>query len=86
VERDEGDSNAQFFLRFREHLNEVDDVSNVILKGHLEVEGHLDEVVDLIFFRPEYVRKFGSSSTISCKSLKRTAPIRTRKTRKSSRL
>jgi hypothetical protein len=35
----------------------VDGVSNVILRGHLEVEGHLDKVLDLIFFRPEYLRK-----------------------------
>jgi hypothetical protein len=57
VEEDEEESNEDFFQRFREHLNEVDEVSNVILKGHLEVEGHLDDVVDLIFFRPEYLRK-----------------------------
>jgi hypothetical protein len=57
VEKDEQDSNEEFFRRFRAHLNEVDEVSNVILKGHLEVEGHLDDVVDLIFFRPEYLRK-----------------------------
>lgn len=57
MEEDEEESNEKFYLRFREHLNEVDELSNVILRGHLEVEGHLDDVVDLIFFRPEYLRK-----------------------------
>lgn len=47
----------EFIDKFRKHLNEVDEISNVILRGHLEVERALDAVVDLIFFRPEHVRK-----------------------------
>jgi len=51
------EASDEFIQDFRRHLNEVDGVSNVILRGHLEVEGHLDTVLDLIFFRPEYFRK-----------------------------
>ncbi|MCP3469955.1 hypothetical protein NLM33_06380 [Bradyrhizobium sp. CCGUVB1N3] len=51
------EASDEFIRDFRRHLNEVDGVSNVILRGHLEVEGHLDTVLDLIFFRPEYLRK-----------------------------
>lgn len=57
MEEGEEEPNETFYLRFRENLNEVDELSNAILRGHLEVEGHLDDVVDLIFFRPEYLRK-----------------------------
>jgi hypothetical protein len=56
AEYEEG-SNEEFFLRFRAQMNEVNELSNVILRGHLEVEDHLDDIVDLIFFRPEYLRK-----------------------------
>ena len=51
------EANDKFIRDFRRHLNEVDGVSNVILRGHLEIEGHLDMVLDLIFFRPEYLRR-----------------------------
>jgi hypothetical protein len=47
----------EFIQAFSRHLNEVDGMSNVILRGHLEIEGHLDTVLDLVFFRPEYFRK-----------------------------
>ena len=50
-------SNDEFIDNFRQHLSKVDELSNVILKGHIEVEGHLDDVVDLIFFRPEFLRE-----------------------------
>ncbi|WP_156041828.1 hypothetical protein [Bradyrhizobium sp. URHD0069] len=50
-------ANDEFIQDFRRYLNDVDGVSNVILRGHLEIEGHLDTVLDLIFFRPEYLRK-----------------------------
>lgn len=46
----------EFVENFRKHLSEVDELAQVILKGHLEVERHLDDVVDTIFFRPEYLR------------------------------
>lgn len=49
----------RFIKEFRAHLSVIDELSNVILRAHLEVELALDEVVDLIFFRPEFVRKIG---------------------------
>jgi hypothetical protein len=51
------EASEEFMREFRRHLNEVDDVSNAILRGHLEIEGHLDTVLDMIFFRPEHFRK-----------------------------
>jgi hypothetical protein len=53
---EEGDGD-RFIGNFRRHLSQVDEVSNAILRGHLEVERTLDAVVDLIFFRPEYLKK-----------------------------
>jgi len=52
---EEGDGD-RFIQNFRRHLSQVDEVSNVILRGHLEVERTLDAVVDLIFFRPKYLK------------------------------
>jgi hypothetical protein len=49
-------SGDRFIRRFRQHLTEVDELSNTILRGHLEVERDLDEIVELIFFRPEYLK------------------------------
>jgi hypothetical protein len=57
VEENERALGQEFLERFRRHLSEVDELSNVILKGHLEVESHLDDIVDMIFFRPEHLRK-----------------------------
>jgi hypothetical protein len=51
------EASDEFIRDFHRHLDKVDGVSNVILKGHLEIEGHLDTVLDLIFLRPEYLRK-----------------------------
>ena len=43
----------EFLVQFRKQMSEVNELSNIILNGHLEVEKHLDDAVDLIFFRPE---------------------------------
>ncbi|KRP85080.1 hypothetical protein AOQ72_04980 [Bradyrhizobium yuanmingense] len=51
------DASDKFLRDFRQHLHQVDEIANVILRGHLEIERHLDTVLDLIFFRPEHFRK-----------------------------
>lgn len=64
----EPESSGDRFIRtFREHLNKVDELSNVILKGHLEVERDLDDIVEMIFFRPEYLEdvRLGFADKIS---------------------
>ena len=40
--RVEENSGEEFIENFRRHLSDVDEISNVVLKGHLEVEGHLE--------------------------------------------
>jgi hypothetical protein len=73
AEEDKDDAD-EFIKSFRKHLSQVDEVSNVILRGHLEVERALDEVVDLIFFRPEYVRKIRLEFSEKLQIVKAYAP------------
>jgi hypothetical protein len=40
---------------FKNHLTDIDEVANVILKGHLLVENDLDDVIRAFFFHPEYI-------------------------------
>jgi hypothetical protein len=41
--------------KFRAQLSTVDELAQVILKGHLEVERYLDDAFGTIFFHPEYL-------------------------------
>ncbi len=40
---------------FREQLAEVDELAQVILKGHLLIENALENIIGLIFFHPDHV-------------------------------
>ena len=45
----------EFIEAFRKQLGHVDKFIQLVLNSHLEVEGHLDEFVDRIFFHPEHL-------------------------------
>jgi hypothetical protein len=47
----------KYAQEFERHLSEVDDVALVVLKGHLIIESALDNIIDTIFFHPEYLRQ-----------------------------
>src|SRR5664279_2048375 len=51
----------KYLRQFREHMEEIDEVAQSVLKGHLILEGALDNIIGLIFFHPELV--FGSRIT-----------------------
>lgn len=44
------------FERFRTRLSHVDEISQVVLNGHLEVETGLDDLLNVAFFHPEYLQ------------------------------
>jgi hypothetical protein len=41
--------------QFAEQMGSVDELALVLLKGHLIIEGALDNILSLIFFHPEYL-------------------------------
>jgi hypothetical protein len=50
----EDDGKAENFMTaFREQLSTIDDVVQVILNSHLQVEADLDDVLAAIFYHPE---------------------------------
>src|SRR4029077_39150 len=46
-----------FIGKFREYLGRVDNVAQMVRKGHLEVEAELDDVLKAILFHPEHLRE-----------------------------
>jgi hypothetical protein len=52
---DDIDDSDEFFETFKKHLTDVDELANVILKGHFLVEQDLDEAISVIFFHPDHV-------------------------------
>jgi hypothetical protein len=44
------------FERFRARLRHIDEISQIVLNGHLEVETGLDDLLNIAFFHPEYLR------------------------------
>jgi hypothetical protein len=56
MRENEQNPSEEFIQTFRWQLSEVDELTVLILNGHLEVEKYLEEVVDLIFFRPEQLQ------------------------------
>jgi hypothetical protein len=46
-----------FIKAFRERLHHVDDFVQVVLNGHLEIEGHLDDYMQRIFAHPKYLQE-----------------------------
>jgi hypothetical protein len=53
------DESRNFIKSFHKDLLHVDDFVQVVLNGHLEVEGHLDDVIDLLFFHSSYIEEAG---------------------------
>jgi hypothetical protein len=51
------DESKNFIEGFRKDLLYVDDFVQVVVNGHLKVESHLDDLIDLIFFQPAYIEK-----------------------------
>jgi hypothetical protein len=47
----------KFYREFSAHLSQIDELANVILRGHLLVERDLDAVIEALFFYPEYVKR-----------------------------
>lgn len=47
----------EFFLKFRAQLEKTDPFIQTVLNAHLDVEGHLDEFLDEVFFHPEDVER-----------------------------
>jgi hypothetical protein len=45
-----------FVELFHEYLGKVDEVTHLVLNGHLEVESELDDVLRAIFFHPEILQ------------------------------
>ena len=45
-----------FYREFSKHLTQIDELANVILRGHLLVENDLDAVISATFFYPEYIK------------------------------
>ena len=53
---DDPDSH-KFFLNFRAQLEKTDPFIQTVLNAHLDVEAHLDEFLDEVFFHPEDVER-----------------------------
>jgi hypothetical protein len=49
----------EFIEKFRKDLSHADAFVQVVINGHLEVESHLDDVIDLLFFHPAYIEQSG---------------------------
>jgi hypothetical protein len=45
----------KYLAQFQQHLNEIDEPALVVLKGHLILEGVLDNILATIFFNPGYL-------------------------------
>jgi hypothetical protein len=46
----------KYFDQFIEHMRQVDDVALAVLKGHLLIEGIIDNILEVIFFHPEQLQ------------------------------
>jgi hypothetical protein len=51
------DESKDFIEGFRKDLSYVDDFVQVVVNGHLKVESHLDDLIDLFFSHPSYIEK-----------------------------
>lgn len=57
---------------FQKHLTEVDELSQIVLKGHLIIESALDNIIEIIFFHPEHIleKRFAFLQKVAvCRSL-----------------
>jgi hypothetical protein len=55
----------EFINEFRAKLSTVDELAQVILKGHLEVEMHVDDALGTIFFHPEHLDRLGFAQKVN---------------------
>jgi hypothetical protein len=55
IDTDEDDGN-KFYSEFSRHLTQIDELANVILRGHLLVESDLDAVMRATFFYPDFIK------------------------------
>lgn len=53
---DEEAAAERFIKAFREQMHHVDEFIQVVLNGHLEIEGELDTYLDRIFAHPKHLR------------------------------
>src|SRR5260370_11822815 len=54
---DEKEPQSKYFAEFKKHFEEIDELAQSILKGHLIIEGAVDNIITLMFFHPELVLK-----------------------------
>jgi hypothetical protein len=66
-----------FYKEFSKHLTQIDELANVILRGHLLVENDLDAVIRATFFYPEYIK--GRVSFERKSQIARAMALRTQK-------
>jgi len=50
---EEPDDADEFVANFHKFLGQVDEIAQLVLKGHLEIEAELDDVLKALFFHPE---------------------------------
>jgi hypothetical protein len=49
------DKTHEYLEQFSAYMGDVDELAQVILKGHLIIEGVLDNILELVFFHPEHL-------------------------------
>jgi hypothetical protein len=54
---DQPDDSDRFIKAFHKYLTEVDQVAQMVLSGHLDVEFHLDDVLRVIFWHPKHLQE-----------------------------
>lgn len=45
----------KYVQQFKKHLEEMDELVQIVLKGHLIMESAIDNIIALIFFHPELI-------------------------------
>jgi hypothetical protein len=55
VDKEEDADDERYFQAFKKHVTEIDEIANIVLKGHLLIEGAIDRIVRYTFFHPDYV-------------------------------
>jgi hypothetical protein len=53
------DEYDEFIETFRKQLSEVDEIAQIILNGHLDVEAGLDDLLRVMFSHPEHLKELG---------------------------
>jgi hypothetical protein len=63
---------TKYVEAFKEHLSHVDELAQVVLKGHLLIESALNNIIETIFFHPEHIleRRFQCHQKLAiCRAL-----------------